>query len=138
MPLKLVPPRKGLSRNYRIRGTVKAGDKSRYLDETTGVANERIATTIRIKREAEILKELVFGVRTSHSFAEAAVEYVEAKKVTGPQRDAVIGRRRRDGTVGPNLVDDLGDKPIRSTKAMSIGSSGSGFAITSRDRFNAF
>jgi integrase len=112
MPLTLVAPRKGLSPNYRIRGTVKAGVKSRYIDETTGVANRQLAEQIRIKREAEILQELIHGVRASHSFAEAAVEYIEDVKPTGPQRDAIIGRSRKDGTVGPNLVDDLGEKPV--------------------------
>ena len=108
MPFKLVPPRRGKSPNYRIRGTITAGDKSKYIDETTGVAIRELADAIRIKREEAILQELVFGARASRTFAEAAVTYIETKKPGSRQRDALIGYQRRDGTVGLNLVDEIG------------------------------
>jgi hypothetical protein len=87
MPLTLVPPRKGLSKNWRLRGKLKAGGKSSEpIDETTGVADRELAEQIRITREAEILHELIHGVRASHSFEEAALEYIETVKPAGPQR----------------------------------------------------
>ena len=76
MPLTLVPPRKGLSRNYRIRGTVKAGDKSRYIDETTGVA-------IRERADED---ELIHGLKPRRSFVEAAVNYAETLADHSTQR----------------------------------------------------
>jgi integrase len=112
MPLTLVNPRPGRSPNFGMRGTVNAGKKSKYINETTGVANRKLASQIRTKREAEIIEELIHGTKPSHTFAEAAVEYVETVKPTGPQRDAVIGRPRRDGTVSPNLINDLGNVPV--------------------------
>jgi integrase len=110
MPLTLVPPRKGKSPNYRIRGTIR----SRYLDETTGTSDRDIAEAIRIKRESQLLNESVFGARASRTFAEAAVGYVEAIAPTGTQREAVIGRIRRDGSLGPCLVADFGDRLVNT------------------------
>jgi integrase len=105
MPLTLVPPRKGKSQNYRIRGTVRG----RYINETTGAANRALAEAIRIKREEQLLQESVFGTRASRTFNEAAIGYIEAVAPTGTQRDMVIGRIRRDGTIAPCLVSDFGD-----------------------------
>ena len=46
MSLKLVPPREGRSRYWRIRGTIKG----QYIDESTGVSSQTRAEEIRIKR----------------------------------------------------------------------------------------
>ena len=51
MSLKLVPPREGRSRHWRIRGTIKG----QYIDESTGVSSQTRAEEIRIKRENELL-----------------------------------------------------------------------------------
>src|SRR5271169_875924 len=112
MPLTLVPPRADRSPNYRVRGTVKVGKKSKYVEESTGFADAKLADLYRIKRESEIVQELLYGVRASHSFADVAVEYIEVVKPKGPQLDAIVGRTRRDGMVSPNLIDDLRDKPV--------------------------
>jgi integrase len=108
MSLTLVSPRKGLSKNYRIRGRLRVGEKFVDIDETTGLADRGLADAYRIQREAEELRKLVFGARASVSFAEAAVSYVETRKPGQRQRDAIVGYQRKDGTVAPNLVDDIG------------------------------
>jgi len=110
MPLTLVAPREGRSRNYRIRGTVRGIN----IDETTGTASRELADAIRIKREAALLDESVFGPRASRTFAEAAVSYVEAKQPRGLQRDYVIGRPRKDGSLSPCLVSDFGGRLVSS------------------------
>src|SRR5260370_284387 len=106
MPLTLVPPREGRSRNWSIRGTVRGS----YISETTGVASRELAEAIRIKRENQLLEESVFGARASRRFAEAVIEYIEATKPRGTQRDMLIGRVRRDGSVAPCLVGDFGGR----------------------------
>jgi integrase len=109
MPLTLVPPRKGRSKNYTIRGHVIAGNKSRPVNQTAGVADRDLADAIRIRLEAQILQELVFGARASVTFAQAAVAYLEKVRPGARHRDAINGYTRKDGTVGPNLIDDIGD-----------------------------
>lgn len=108
MPLTLVSPRKGRSSNFRIRGTVRGI----HIDETTGVASRELADAIRIRREAQVLDESVFGVRASRGFAEAAIAYVEKVRPRGTQRVAIIGHTRLDGTVSPCLVSDFGSRLV--------------------------
>ncbi len=108
MPLTLVPPRQGRSKNYRIRGTVRGI----HIDETTGVASRELADAIRIRREGQVLQESIFGVRASRGFAEAAIAYVEKVRPRGTQRAAIIGRTRRDGTVSACLVSDFGSRLV--------------------------
>jgi len=108
MSLTLVPPRRGYSPYYRIRGTV-AG---RYINETTKAEDRALAEAIRIQRENQILQEAVFGPRASRTFAEAALTYIDTRKPGQRQIDAIVGYRRQDGTLGPNLVDDVGDKLV--------------------------
>jgi hypothetical protein len=45
MPLTLVKPQPGKGPNWGIRGTLRAGNKKRYLNETTGVADRGLAET---------------------------------------------------------------------------------------------
>jgi integrase len=104
MPLTLVPPRKGRSRFYRIRGTVRG----RHIDETTGVESRELAEAIRIKREGQILDESIFGPRASRRFSEAAVSYIETIRPGPTQTIAIIGRERGDGTLSRSLIDDFG------------------------------
>lgn len=104
MPLKLVAPRRGRSPNWRIRGTVRGIS----VDETTGTSDRDLAEAIRIKREAAILERSIFGERVGRTFAETAIAYVETVQPAGTQRDAVIGRQRKDGSITPNLVDHFG------------------------------
>src|SRR5947207_13760231 len=96
MAIKLLPPRPG-NGNYRIRGKIRG----RYINEATGTTDRGRAEAIRIKRERELLDESVFGARVSRTFAQAARDYVEKENPRGTQRDAVIGRRRKDGDPVP-------------------------------------
>lgn len=116
MPLTLVPPRQGFSKNWRIRGTVTVGGRSQPVNESTGLADRKLAEQYRKQRETEITRQLLNPEQAepeSHSFTQAALEYLEAANPTGTQRDAIIGyQRRKDGTTSPNLIDDIGTKPV--------------------------
>jgi integrase len=108
MSLTLVPPRKGFSRNYRIRGKVTAGDKSRDINETTRLADRDRAEAYRVRRENEILDELIHGIKPRHRFEEAAVNYAETLAEGSTQRLAIIGKiRKKDGELSPCLVSDF-------------------------------
>jgi integrase len=110
MPLTLVPPRKGFSKNYTVRGRVRVGNRvSRPINQTTGLADRDLAEAYRAKLQAQLQEELLFGARASVTFAEAAVMYLEKVRPGSRHRDAINGYQRRDGTVGPNLIDDIGD-----------------------------
>jgi len=115
MPLKL-KRYPGRGPNWYIRGTVRR----RYVDETTGTADRAAAEDIRIKREAELLRESIHGPSLDCTFADAAVEYVASARLTGTQRYSIIGRLRRDGAMSPNLVDALGHLPCRSIDQVAI------------------
>ncbi len=124
MPLTLVPPRAGASRFWRIRGTVRANVggavRSRYIDETTGIESRELAEAIKIKREAQVLEELVFGPKLSRRFSEAAVTYVETVKPGREQSAAIIGRERRDGTVSRCLIDDFGGMLVNAIDQAAV------------------
>lgn len=62
------------SENWYLRGTVRGI----RVDESTGTGDREAAEAIRIKREAEVLNRSVFGHRETLTFAEAAVQYMEA------------------------------------------------------------
>ncbi len=72
MSLKLI--RRHGSPNWYVRGTVRGI----ALDESSGVADRKIAETIRAKREWEILQESIHGRKVTATFLEAAVAYMEA------------------------------------------------------------
>src|SRR5271155_3030819 len=69
--LKLVKRPK--SPNWIMRGTVRG----QGVDESTGVADKKIAEEIRAKREAEILTESVYGKTATVTFAHAVADYLE-------------------------------------------------------------
>lgn len=77
MPLKLVPPRKGKSPNYRIRGTYLG----QYVDRTTGTPVEATAKQFlaALKREIERgrLAEPVSEEPKETVFEEAALAYLK-------------------------------------------------------------
>jgi len=112
MPLTLVPPCKGRSRNYTVRGAIRVGDRGRNINKTTGLADRELAEAYRIQLEAKVLKELLFGPRASVTFAQAAVTYLEKVRPGARHRDAINGYQRRDLTVGPNLIDDIGNRLV--------------------------
>jgi hypothetical protein len=99
MPLKIVPPRPGRSRYYRLRGTVRGVP----VDETTKVESRDAAEQIRIRREAEILEQTIHGKRRSATFAEAAVIHMEAPGASVAERRLILP-----------LVDQWGHLPCRA------------------------
>ena len=101
MPLKLVPPREGRSRHWRIRGTVKG----QHIDESTGVSSQTRAEEIRIKRENELLDQAIFGAKATTTFAVAAVSYLESRQPKGMQRYAIAGWNESS----PCLIKDFGE-----------------------------
>lgn len=73
MPLKLVPPRKGKSPNYTVRGTYL----KRYVEQSTGTGEIRIARKVLARIKGEIERG-EFDRPTGPTFTEAAVRYMEA------------------------------------------------------------
>lgn len=71
MPLKLT--RRHGSPNWYLRGSVRGV----AVDESTGVADRRIAETIRAKREWELIQRSIYGAKATATFLEAAVGYME-------------------------------------------------------------
>lgn len=71
MPLKIV--RRPNSPNWIMRGTVRRV----RIEESTGVADRRLAEEIRVRRDAELLTESVYGKRAVATFATAALSYLE-------------------------------------------------------------
>lgn len=81
MPLRLY--RKRGSPNWYVRGTVRGVT----VDESSGVADKQVAETIRARREWESLQASIFGRKTTATFLEAAVGYMEAggeRRFLGP------------------------------------------------------
>lgn len=73
MPLKLVPPRTGKSPNYSVRGTYL----KRYVDQSTGTGELRVAKQVLAKIKGEIERG-EFGKPAGPTFEDAAVTYMEA------------------------------------------------------------
>src|SRR6516162_719877 len=101
MSLKLVPPREGRSRHWRIRGTIKG----QYIDESTGVSSQVRAEEIRIKRKNELLDRSIFGAKATTTFVEAAFSYLESRQPRGMQRYCIAGWNENS----PCLIKDFGD-----------------------------
>ena len=71
MPLRLV--RRPKSPYWVIRGTIRRI----RVEESTGTDDKKIADEIRAKREAELLREFIYGRRATATFAQAALSYLE-------------------------------------------------------------
>lgn len=91
MPLKLTQ-RHG-SPNWYVRGTIRGVS----VDESTGITDRKAAETIRAHREWEILQASVFGQKSTASFLEAAVSYMEA----GGERRYI-----------QRLIEHFGNRPL--------------------------
>jgi integrase len=72
MPIRLVHRPK--SPYWIIRGTLRGI----RVEESTGTDNKKVAEEVRAKREADILKQSIYGRRATATFAEAALIYLEA------------------------------------------------------------
>src|SRR5215216_1825472 len=97
MPLRLVPPRKGKSPNYTIRGT--------YLhvsvDKSSGTNRRRLAGKIlknleRAIERGEYPPKEAAPDREQPTFLNAAVAYMESgdERVTSPSSSSTSARRR--------------------------------------------
>lgn len=73
MSLKLIPPRPGFSKNYRIRGTYL----KIYVDQTSGTSDKKIAWKVLLKIKDEIERG-VFSTRAEPTFMSASLAYIEA------------------------------------------------------------
>jgi len=71
MSLRLVHRPK--SPYWIMRGTIRG----LRLEESTGTDDKKIAEEIRAKREAELLRESIYGRRATATFAQAALSYLE-------------------------------------------------------------
>jgi integrase len=71
MPLRLV--RRPKSPYWIVRGTIRGI----RVEESTGTDDKKIAEEIRAKREAELLRESIYGRRATATFAQAALSYLE-------------------------------------------------------------
>ena len=100
MPLRLVPPRTGLSPNWRIRGTYKRIS----IDQTSGTSIKANAQRElkKIERDIDDGRHVTKGEPT---FADAALAYVDA---TGQER--FIGR----------LNDHFGTRALKSIDGRAI------------------
>src|SRR5262249_53829152 len=82
MPLRL--KRRPGRPHWYMHGTVRGI----AIRESTGVANEKAAETIRAKREWELVQRSVFGPEATATFVGAAVSYLEANpELAQPDRD---------------------------------------------------
>jgi integrase/recombinase XerD len=70
MPLRLV--KRAGSDHWYVRGTVR----KQSIFESTGTDDKKAAEAIRIRREARLLEDSVYGKESSLTFFEAAVSYM--------------------------------------------------------------
>lgn len=96
MALKLIPPDGKRYKTYFIRGTVTKG---RRIFESTGTAKFREAKLILEKFERDRLNGKL-GLKVA-SFPDMAVRYVEDTTPGTTQREIIIGRENRDGSLVP-------------------------------------
>src|SRR5438128_2396806 len=62
------------SPNWYLRGSVRGI----AVDESTGVADRKVAETIRAKREWDLIERSIHGEKATATFLEATVAYMEA------------------------------------------------------------
>lgn len=114
---KLVPP-SDRSPFWRIRGGTYPHNGKR-IDTTTGTSSKREADEIFEK----FIRDLLNGVlgKVSRTFCDAALSYIDARKPTGAQREAIVGRlRKTDSAISPCLVLDIGERNCRDIDRETI------------------
>jgi len=92
MPIKLIPPRAGMSKNWRIRGAY-LGER---VDQTTGTADRKLAAKI-LSKVREQIERGAFSRPGAPTFASAALNYCQA----GGERRFVM-----------RLHDHFGETPL--------------------------
>ncbi|MGE0565820.1 MAG: tyrosine-type recombinase/integrase [Pseudolabrys sp.] len=100
MPLKLVPPRKGKTPYWSVRGTYLG----QYVDRSTKTGKRSIAGKI-LKRWEQDIERGEFAVRGEPDFASAAISYMKA------------GGERRFLTP---LINHFGQTPLRKIRQLDI------------------
>lgn len=86
MPLKL----KQRGKVWWIRGTVHGQE----VNETTGAYDKEVAEAIRIKREAGLVSDHVYGPKATRDFSDAVTSYLEAGgdgRFLGTPTDGLLG-----------------------------------------------
>lgn len=107
MPIKLVPPRKGRSANWRIRGTYLGI----YVDESTGCDRRAAAEKVIRRREREIEGGLD-PRRPRKTFDDAAAEYLKSCPDSEETRiDRILDE------IGDLPLDEIDDQEIRRIAA---------------------
>jgi integrase len=102
MPLKLVPPREGRSKNWRIRGTWLRV----YVDESAGSPDKKIAQK-KLQQIRAGIERGEFSGRGEPTFLSAAVAYIDAG---GEAR--FIGRFDEGTGKWSGLVAHFGETPL--------------------------
>jgi len=91
---------------WYIRGTVKVGERSQSVYESTGVSDKGQAETLRIQTEGRIAEELLHGKKRVVTFEEAMVSYGESggsHRYLAPINER-FGRRKLQ-TIGQSDLD---------------------------------
>lgn len=117
MPIRLVPPRQGRSKNYRLRGTYLRV----YVDESTGTPVEALAKDLLRAKKRAIERGLSAAPVEPEkdggpTFLAAAVSYIEAG---GDAR--FLGAFDEDaGTWSPGLITYFGERPLSEIDQAAI------------------
>jgi site-specific recombinase XerD len=93
MSLKVVVP--SGRKSFYIRGTVRAGIKSRDVYASTGIGvqdpnGRRLAEELRFQTEERVRTELIFGAKAVVSWRQAVEDYAENRTKQRNQRDASL------------------------------------------------
>lgn len=100
MPLKLIPPRKGRSPNWTIRGTYLG----KFIDRSTGASKRAVALQV-LKGIDRDIERGAYAERGEATFASAAMSYMQA------------GGDRR--FLKPYWSISVTDQSVRSTNLLS-------------------
>lgn len=108
MPLKLIPPRKGKSPNWTIRGT----HLGVHVDESTGTPREALARKVLAGRKEQIERDRfspkpIESPARGPTFLSAAVAYIE-----GGGEDRFIGAYDEETGQWSGLIAHFGEKPL--------------------------
>jgi len=111
MPLKLVKRKD--SPSWWIRGTVHG----QAVYESSGTHDKEVAEAIRVKREAGLISDHVFGPKATRTFAQAVESYLKAggdARFIGTERDGI-----RDGLLG-----HFYDRPLKDIQQNDLDNAG--------------
>lgn len=101
---------------FYIEGTIRVGDNSVRIRETTGCHDEESARVVFNKRCAEIERQLLLGefplaAKRGPGFATAAADYMDAKS----KSERPLGKQDRQKLL--RLAEFFGEKPVDQIEA---------------------